>query len=484
MGEGVQLMTKRMTRAERRASGAAARQQMATFDGYQNVSAGLGIGADNLMSASTYSVATLTNNRQQLENMYCGSWIVGQAVDAPAEDMTRAGIEITSDDGPEILDEVHANLDALQIAHHVCNAIKWSRLYGGAIIVHLVEGQDLSTPLRPETVGKGQYKGVVAIDRWSLEASSDKVMEYGPDLGQPKYYRVFSDAPALAGCRVHHSRVIRLDGDAIPHSQRLRFNGWGMSVVERLYDRLAAFDSTTVGAAQLMFKAHLRTISVDGLRDILAAGGAPEQALTKMFQWVRTMQSSEGLTVLDAKDKFETHTYSFAGVSDTLMQFAQQISGALQIPLVRLFGQSPAGLNSTGESDIRSYYDRIERDREDKLRGGYGSIAKLAYRSTTGQAPPKGFGFDFRSLWQMSDREKAEIAVGVTGAVVQAVQAGLVSEATGLRELRRSSDVTGVWSNIKDEDIDEAESNPPTGEIDSDGSSDPGDFLSGLIHGA
>ena len=476
-------MTKRLTRAERRVQAAATRTSV--FDGYQNINAGLGIGADNLLSSTTYAVATQTNNRQQLENMYAGSWIVGQAVDAPAEDMTRAGIEIKSGDGPEVLDEVHAALSRSQVAQRLCSVIKWSRLYGGAIAVHLVEGQDLSTPLRPETVGRGQYHGVIDLDRWSVDVSSGGIVEeFGPDLGKPKFYTVMSDAPALRGQRIHYSRVIRLDGEAIPYRQRLRFNGWGMSVVERLYDRLAAFDSTTIGAAQLVFKAHLRTISVEGLRDILQAGGAPEQALTKMFQWVRTMQSSEGLTVLDAADKFETHSYTFAGLSDVLMQFAQQIAGALQIPLVRLFGQSPAGLNSTGESDIRAYYDRIEKDREDKLRGGYAAIVDLMYRSVTGHEPPKGFGFDFRSLWQMSDREKAEIAVGVTGAVAQAVGGGLVSPAVGLRELRRSSDVTGVWSNITDEDIEEAEMNPPSGETDGgDASPDPLGVLAGLVPG-
>jgi len=47
-----------------------------------------------------------------------------------------------------------------------------------------------------------------------------------------------------------------------------------------------------------------------------------------MFDMIRVMQSNEGLTLIDAADKFETHTYSFSGLSDVLMQFAQQLSGA------------------------------------------------------------------------------------------------------------------------------------------------------------
>lgn len=476
-------MTPRLTRAERRSQAAAARQSGRTvMDGYQNVAAGLGIGTDNLSTAAAYAVPSLTNNRQQLENMYGGSWIVGQAVDAPAEDMTRAGIEIRSEDGPEVLDLVYREMSRLQIAQRLCDAIKWSRLYGGAVAVHLVDGQKTETPLRPETVGKGQYRGVLDLDRWSLQPSAEKVRDLGPDLGEPEFYTVLPDAPALGGMKIHHTRVIRLDGETIPHRQRLRFSGWGLSVIERLYDRLASFDSTTLGAAQLVFKAHLRVVKIKNLRDILAAGGPVEAALIKQLQMIRQMQTTEGLTVLDGEDDFDTRSYTFSGLSDALMQFAQQISGALQIPLVRLFGQSPAGLNSTGESDIRAYYDRIEKDREDRLRPGYGAIVDLVYRSALGKEPPAGLNFDFRSLWQMSDREKAEIAVGITGAVTQAVDSGLVSAPVGLRELRQSSDVTGIWSNITKDDIDEAEDAPPEPEAGGDdGTPDPLALLSGVI---
>lgn len=319
-------MTSRLTKAARRAQAATARQSgRPLMDGYQNVAAGLGIGTDNISASAAYSQPSLTNNRQQLENMYGGSWIVGQAVDAPAEDMTRAGIEIKSEDGPETLDRVYQELANLQVAQRICDAVKWSRLYGGAVAVHLIEGQRTETPLRPQTVGKGQYCGLLDLDRWSLQPSNEKVREFGPDLGMPEFYTVLPDAPALGGMKIHHSRVIRLDGETIPHRQRLRFNGWGLSVIERLYDRLASFDSTTLGAAQLVFKAHLRVVKIKNLRDILAAGGDVEAALIKQLMMIRQMQTTEGLTVLDGEDDFDTRSYTFSGLSDALMQFAQQI---------------------------------------------------------------------------------------------------------------------------------------------------------------
>lgn len=480
-------MTKRLTRAERRAATVAAKQGGAVMDraigdSFQNVAAGLGIGTDNVSSGARYAFNPITRSRQDLEYMYRGSWIVGQAVDCVAEDMVRAGIDIKGTVAPDQVENIHAGLTDLQIWEALGSVIKWSRLYGGAVGILLIEGQDMSKPLRPETVTKGQFRGVYVLDRWSVQPNYGRpIKSFGPDMGKPSEYRVVVDAPALNGEVIHHSRIIRFDGIELPYWQRAAEQGWGMSVVERLYDRLVAFDSTTQGAAQLVYKAHLRTVKVKDLRGILAAGGAAEAALTKQFQMIRSMQSNEGLTLLDAEDDFQTYTYTFSGLSDVMMQFAQQISGALQIPLVRLFGQSPAGLNSTGDSDIRSYYDLIAQQQRTRLHHPVSVIVDLIYRSKFGAEPPADLAVEFNSLWQMSDKEKAEIAVGVTAAVSQAYGDGIVSKPAALKELRQSADVTGVWSNITDEDIEEAEDEPPPPEMgNDDGTSDPLGLLGGL----
>lgn len=433
-----------------------------TRDSFQNVAARLGIGTDNVNSASSYGFNPITRNRVLLEFMYRGSWLVGQAVDCVAEDMVRAGIDLESDDTPEDLATVQAGLVELGIWSALEETIKWSRLYGGAIAVLLVDGQDVSSPLLMDRVGKGQFKGLLVLDRWMVQPTLENtVAEFGPDLGKPVFYNVTANAPALSGKRIHYSRVIRIDGVDLPYWQRITENGWGLSVLERLYDRMVAFDSTSTGVAQLVFKAHLRTVKVKDLRSILAAGGALENALTKQFEMIRLMQTNEGLTLLDGEDEFEAHSYTFSGLSDVLVQFAQQISGSLQIPLVRLFGQSPAGLNATGESDIRTYYDMIAQQQNAKLERGMSKLVDLTYRSKIGRAPPDGFGFSFNPLWQMSDTEKATIAVGVTNAVTQAYDSGLVDRPTAMKELRQSADITGVWSNITDEDIATAEAEPP-----------------------
>lgn len=433
-----------------------------TNDSFQNFAARVGIGTDNQNSFSQYGFNPITRNRLQMEWAYRGSWIAGRVVDCIAEDMTREGVEITTDDTPDQMQELDKEAQRLQIWPSMCETIKWARLYGGALGFLMIDGQNHSTPLNLDSVDKGKFKGVLPLDRWMVQPTlSDLIEEFGPKLGKPKYYDLLPDTgTGLKAQRIHHSRMIRIEGVRLPYWQRITENYWGQSVLERLWDRMVNFDSTTQGSAQLVYKAHLRTYGVDGLRDIIAQGGKAMEGLAKQIEMIRRFQSNEGITLMDSKDKFETHQYGFSGLADLLDKYGEQLAGAAETPLARLFGQAPGGLNADGDSHIRNYYDGISNKQEAELREGAELTTGLLYRSTFGRPPPKVFAVAFMPLWQTSASEKATIANTLTTAIVGAFDSQLISRATGMRELKQMSKETGVWSNVDDKDIKAAEADP------------------------
>jgi phage-related protein (TIGR01555 family) len=438
------------------------KKEFKTFDSYTNFMATLGVGTDNVNTGSAYSFNFLTKNRILLEAMYRGSWIVASAVDVPADDMVQAGIDISASLQPDEIDEINESLEDLDIWQSLNLIIKWSRLYGSALGLLLIDGQDLSTELDMDTVTEGMFKGILPLDRWQVIPSFGELRrDMTPHMGMPVYYDAVPDAILPNLGRIHHTRVIRLDCIEMPHYQKLSDTLWAESIIERLNDRLIAFDSTTTGVAQLVYRSYLRTWSVENLREIIAAGGSAMAALTANIQQVRRLQTSEGITMVDAQDKFETHTYNFGGLDEVLLQFGQQLAGALEIPLVRLFGQSPAGLNSTGESDLRTYYDGIRKKQETKLRKPLKKILELVSRSTLGTELPKGFRFDFNPLWLTSDKEKAEIAEITCRSIQTMFESGIIDKPTALKELRQATHATGMFDNITDDMIDEAEAEPP-----------------------
>lgn len=444
-------------------------------DAITNMVARLGISTPNMMAGSTYNFLPISRLQQLMEWAYRGSWIVGAAVDCVADDMTRAGIQMNSDTDPDDIEQLSTAMNDTQMWPSLNETIKWSRLYGGALMVMQVDGQDMATELNPETVPLGGLKGFMVLDRWMVQQTfTDLVLDYGPDYGMPRFYDVIATAPFMPRQRIHYTRVIRMDGVTLPFRQRLAENGWGMSVIERLYDRLLAFDSGTMGAAQLLYKAYIRTYKVDGYRALIGAGGELLERFMKSMDLMRMMQSNEGLTIIDAKDEFETHPYSFAGVPETLMILGQQISGALGIPLVRLFGQSPSGMNATGESDIRLYYDMINSTQEARLRRSLTRVFDVLWMSVLGMAPPDTWGFVFRSLRQLDETEKAELAERDSGTINTLHQGGIISTTIALKELKQSSIITGRFTNISEEDIEASEAAPPPWEQPPPGQMMPG----------
>lgn len=438
----------------------------ATVDSFVNFAHNLGIGADNALSSSSYGFNPITRNRTQLEWIHRGSWLGGVVVDSVADDMTRAGVEHRGAIDPDDIQKIDETAVNLGVWNAINDTIKWSRLYGGAIAVILIDGQDPESPLRLKTIRKGQFCGLLSLDRWMVEPSlTDLVTDYGPSLGLPKFYRVTGQAPALSGVKIHHSRCLRLEGIKLPYWQKIMENLWGLSVIERLYDRMIAFDSATTGAAQLVYKSYLRTLKVKDMRELVAAGGDALNGLTRYVDMMRRFQGIEGMTVIDADDDFTVDGHSaFGGLSDALAQFGQQLSGASGIPLVRLFGQSPAGF-STGDTDLRNYYDTIKQQQEKDLRVPLTKIYRCIAASE-GINIPDGYRIEFNSLWQLTDSEKATIAGQDVDTIVKAEESGLIDRPTALKELRQSSHSTGRFTNVTDEIITSAENEePPIGEI-------------------
>lgn len=430
-------------------------------DSYANLLAKVGYGSGNIGDGSNYALNPISRNHTLLEWMYRGSWLCGVGVDCVADDMCREGVEFTQAIPAEDAEKLQSAIRRHQIWQSLNQITKWARLYGGSLGYIKIKGQDPETPLRLETVGKGQFEGIIAVDRWMCQPDFTTGIETaGPDFGLPQFYTVIAASfsfPMRPSQRIHYSRLIRIEGVEMPYWQKVSENMWGISVLERVWDRLISYDSSTMGFSQLAYRAYLRTLSVQNLREIISTGtGKQMEGLVNMIQAIRTFQANEGVTLLDTRDTFETHAYSFAGAAELLGALGDQVSGALQIPQVRLFGQSPSGMSTDDKGALHTYYDGCKRQQERWFRRPCDVIFRVTAASEEIEIP-EGFEYDFISLWQMTETEKADINDRNVAAVGGAVQDLGLRKATALKELRSAGRKTGYWGNITDDDIKEAE---------------------------
>ena len=116
-------------------------------------------------------------------------------------------------------------------------------------------------------------------------------------------------------------------------------------------------------------------------------------------------------------------------------------------------------MDATGESDMQNYYDTIEEKQESGLRPVYDKLLPIMMMSAWG-AIPDDFDYEFNPVRRMTDDKMADLGSKNTTSIVGAFTAGLISQKTGLKELKQQSDLTGLWSNITDEDIENADDTP------------------------
>lgn len=430
-----------------------------SVDGFNNFVGKMGAQQQNLFSAGTYHFDSLTKNRIELEAMYRTSWIVGAAIDTYAEDMTRQGITINSSINSDREQEMLISLNTMGIWDGLCHAIKWGRLYGGAIAVLDIDGQDPESPLDISRIGQNQFKGLSIYDRWQLQVDTNNLIESGKNAGLPAFYTVVGNAAGKTQLAVtyHHSRCLRFIGIKLPFFQAITDMLWGESIIERVYDRILAYDTVTFATTNLINKAHLQSVGVKNMREVMAAGGIAEENLIKQFKLMRLFQSAEGLTLHDSEDSLQTASYNFGGISDIQWQFGQQIAAALDSTMVRLFGQSPSGFSS-GDADLRMYYDKVKAKQEScGLAEAALKILKVLHMSKYGEEAPKDLYFDFTPLWQTSYQDKVNVSSALVSQISMLYDNGLLSQAACLKELKQASNETDIFTNISEKDILEAE---------------------------
>lgn len=391
--------------------------------------------------------------------LYRNSWIIRRVIDTVAKDMVKNWVEFTSGITPEETDLLNRSVRKLGIKAKLIEAIIWARLYGGSAALMVIDGEEnLEEPLNLDNIMAGQFKGLIVLDRWSgiypqLETISDI---NSPDFGLPKYYVIQESETGAKGVRIHHSRILRFIGDPLPLWEKMAESYWGASVVERIFEELKKRDNTSANIASLVFLSSLRVLKMQDYGQVLSLTNSKSQRdLWNTLQAQNILMNNMGLYVLDKDDDFQVFQQSFNGLDDIYEKFMLDIAGAANIPATRLYGRSPAGMNSTGEGEETNYNNDIEQEQENSLRFQLDKLFPVMAMSCLGYVPDD-LDFNFNPVETLSQDEIAERIYRSTEAVRGAYTDGIISQQIALKELKHLGKRLGVFTNITDEDIDMA----------------------------
>jgi uncharacterized protein len=373
-------------------------------DSLTNFVARLGTDRDKA-AHSFYAPNVLTDD--QIAHAYDHAWLPRKIVDIPAFDSVRAWRDWQAEAAQITLIEGEERRLGLQ--RKVLEARTKARLWGGAAILIGTGEGDLCTALEAGRVGVGGLKYLTVLSCRELTAGEidrDPASEF---YGGPGVYGLRTGKGQEL--KIHPSRLVLFHGAARadPALSASSYAGWGDSVLQSALEAVKQADNTAANIASLIFEAKVDVVSVPGFMENLRAGGeAYEAQLLKRFALAARGKGINGTLILDAEETFDSKSASLAGLPEVLDRFLQIVSGAADIPATRLLSQTPAGMNATGESDLRNYYDRISAMQALETGPAMQRLDECLIRSALG-ARPVELHYRWAPLWGLSEGDRAEI---------------------------------------------------------------------------
>nr|WP_243272740.1 DUF1073 domain-containing protein [Flavonifractor plautii] len=413
----------------------------------------MGYGSQSPLEATEYPLTRMTDNYALLNSLYRDNWVVQNVVGIIPDDMTKKWFAPAGAVGPEHLKELDRVQRVTALRERVNEGLRWGRLYGGAAGLIMIRGQEgmLGQPLELESIYPGTFQGLYILDRWQgVVPGMELVFEGGEPV--PAYYSI-TDARGNTVAKVHHSRLVRFTGRDLPFLERVAELYWGESEVEALYNDVVKHDNVAANMAALTFRANVDTMEVQNLDQLFSVtSGEQQRRFWNVMQAQSVMKSNFGMQLVNRGDQIKNTQYTFTGLQEVYDSMCLDLSGASRIPVTKLFGRSPAGMNATGESDLRNYYDYVDTLREAKLRPILEKLLPVLAMSAWG-AVPDGLDITFPPLWTPTAAEVAEIALKKAQAIRDTFQAGLFRADTAQREFKKLADETGMFDSISEEEI-------------------------------
>lgn len=354
-------------------------------------------------------------NEQMLDSLYDEDDFAATIVEALPEDGMRQGWEPTRRASEDDEDELAAKATKEQIATikrrttdlgvdaRVMEAAIWGRLHGGSALFPVVEdGLDPSMPLDISRVTK--LRSIVTMSRSELAWHALNDDPRSPNYQKPETW-LFTPMTGGASMVIHSSRLLRFEGANVSRRRRMQEQGWSASVLQRVYEILRDAGMNWKSVSFILNDASQPVFKIKNLIDMIANGKKAD--LQNRMEVVNMARGAARALLVDAEfEDFEYRNGSLGGLDVLLDKTWIRVAAAARMPVTRLMGMSPAGLNATGESDVRGWYDSVQSYRTTDLQPPLETIVRLLAAELNAGSPDE-WTIEWPSLWQMTPTEEA-----------------------------------------------------------------------------
>lgn len=460
-----------------------------TQDSVVNENSGQGTQVDS--GAYSRFGQAIVPDKVQCEGAYANSHLFSRIIDVIADDMTSAGWEIVVDpidEEDDVKIKIQQVVDFLNSKHYmqkINKAIKFARVYGGAVIVLGVD-DPLTTNDEPlsdyDKLRKNCLISLTVLDRfwvfpwlkYTFNPMDDSVDLYTPIKyiislatdGAAKQLPNGKYSETDAGLSYAHNRVLAFHGVPTTLAQQLQNGGWYLPVLASLNTVIVNHQSLLQATTSLVQQARTWVYFLSELKDSIIGKGVSTTIRNRID--VATRKSGYNSSpILDAGDRVEVKDYTFSGLDNLITAQRSEICAGTGIPMTKLFGESPGGINGTGSSELMNYYSEIGHRQSDILPQLL-HLVNIAWVSVHGK-PANNLKIKFKPLQPNTPVQGADIGVKRVSALMNLVQLGILTPKLAAIQLNSEGIISLTHEQLEEIDNLQAllgETQNPVGEDD------------------
>jgi uncharacterized protein len=337
-------------------------------DGYENTLSGL---AGTRSNANRFVAAPILDELA-LKTLYDHNWLARRVVDAIVDQALRKPLIGPADMFTQF-DRV--NNDPRYPGGVIRHGLKLGRLCGGSVIVLGVvgSGSPLEQPLPLDKDGVPAAGDVAFLDvltRFDLDSAEKYDTPEDPTRHRrTSVWKVKTGR--LKGHKIHESRMIFCGGLAkamLNDEQTDRDWPW-ISVLQLVHEILSNYGITWTAVSHLIQESSIAWLRLRGLTDMLA--GEDKTVVDERMLLLSTGRNVAKTVFLEAGDEsgngeeYGRTDVTFSGLPDLMRECTLTVCGAARIPYIILMGDTPSGLNATGDSTLQQWYDNAEELRRE-----------------------------------------------------------------------------------------------------------------------
>lgn len=340
------------------------------------------------------------------------------------------GLQFPDDEKGELAQGILSELSDLGTDELLPRTRSFANACGGAgCYVGALDGgepkEPLDLPLVRDVLFLNEY------DRRELEISATYGRRMEKNYGKPARYRLMPPL-IFRGSRqnaeketreerelmpvVHESRMLMFGGVATARTERQLNQGWDFSVLDSIQSVLRQCNTTWHSIGLMTLEASQAVWKIAGLKGMIDAGNTA--AVTRRMRLIERGRSVTRAVIIGDNEEFTRIAAQFTGIDKVAETTWQRLATAADMPLTVLMGVSPAGMNATGESDMKLWYDRVAAERRLVFEPVIVKLVTMLL-AKRGMADMTGWTVIWPSLWLETPKEQADrrLTVAQTDAI-------------------------------------------------------------------